>query len=91
MPKPVWVQKRSELKQAFRQVEQLIDDDKFLDAFDEVERSDEALARASRDAAGYFRGKGVAIPSGLEITEVSRSSPGSFSLKWGSLVIKIKW
>ncbi len=82
MPKPKWVEMRNDLRQGLRRVEELFDDDNLLDAFDEVETSDDAATQARNDPMGYLRSKGIRIPPGLEIKELKRESPLNIGIWW---------
>jgi hypothetical protein len=90
MPKPKWVEKRNNLRKMLRMVEEVVDQDVFLDAFDEMETSDEALARATDNPEQYLKDKGVKIPPGLEVRELSRKSPGEIVF-WLILYLRITW
>lgn len=91
MPKPATIEKRNNSKKLLRMGADLLDDEKFLDAVDEIEDSDEAAGRARQDAAGYFRGKGVKIPPGLEILEVERESPFYFKFTGFGVSVVLAW
>ena len=91
MPKPTTIEKRDKSKQALRHLEPLLDDDKFLDAADEIEDSDDAARRARGDPTGYFKEKGVKIPPGLEIVEVEHGSPFKICVTWRAITVCVSW
>jgi hypothetical protein len=91
MPRPQTVEKRNHSKQVLNHIQQVLDDNNFLDAIEEVEGAPPTNNPAARDPQGYLRGKGVTIPGNLHVESISTQSPVLIEFSGFGIRIRIQW